>query len=262
MKHWRITSKQLLVVKALLNLIQAEFIKFKRKYIILAALCAALIPPLINVIYTFNLPKDSTINNSFMTFFQSSFSFTEWILLPCVFGAFESFIYFMEKENRTLKELMVIPVNKIMFLLAKFIMLVLFAVLFMLLTTTCTVIGALPFHYSDMSMTLITKLFRISLETGILTSLSMQPILLIVIASQVSYILPICVTLIYSISGVTFASQLAGIHPLASVYGIVWSKSLKDFSIHTSFELFAFNIAVIFVLSFIASVFLLRKQNY
>lgn len=262
MKHWRITSKKLPVVKALLNLIQAEIFKIKRKYVVLVALCTALMPPLINVVYTLNLPKGSTINNSFMAFFQSSFTFIEWILLPCVFGAFESFLYFTEKENRTLKELMIIPVNKTMFLLAKLIMLVLFSVLFMLLTTTCTVIGALPFHYSDMSMALIIKLFNISLETGLLTSLSMQPIILIVIVSQVGYILPNCITLIYSVSGVTFASQLAGIHPLASIYGIVWSKSLKSFSMNTSLEIFIFNIAVIFAISFAASVFLMKRQNY
>lgn len=246
----------------MLDLIKAEIMKIKRKYVVLAALCTALVPPLINVVYTFNLPRNSTINNSFMAFFQSSFTFTEWILLPCVLGAFESFLYFTEKENRTLKELMIIPINKTMFLLAKLIILVLFSVLFMLLTTTCTVIGALPFHYSDMSTALIIKLFNISLETGLLTSVSMQPIILVVIASQVSYILPTCITLIYSISGVTFASQLAGIHPLASVYGIVWSKGLKSLSFNTSLEIFIFNIAVIFIISFAASVFLMKKQDY
>lgn len=246
----------------MLNLLKAEFSKIKRKYVILAALCTALIPPLVNVVYTFNLPMGSTINNSFMAFFQSSFSFTEWILLPCVFCAFESFIYFMEKENKTLKELMIIPVNKTMFLFAKLIMLVLFSVLFMILTTTCTVIGALPFHYSDMSTTLIMKSYHISLETGLLTVLSMQPIIPFIIVSQTSYILPVCVTLVYSISGATFASQLAGIHPLASVYGIVWSESFMGFSISTSLAMFFVNIAAIFIVSFAASVFLMKKQNY
>ena len=246
----------------MLNLIQAEILKIRRNFVVLAALCTALIPPFIDVIYTFNLPKNSTINNSFMSFFQSGFTFTEWILLPCIFCAFESFLYFTEKENRTLKELMIIPVNKALFLLAKFILLVLFSVLFMLLTTTCTVIGALPFHYSDLSTALIIKVFDISLKTGLLTVLSMQPIMLIVIVSQVSYILPTCITLIYSISGLTFASQLAGIHPLASAYGIVWSKSLKSLSINTSLEIFIFNIAALFIISFAASVFLMKKQDY
>lgn len=245
----------------MLNLIQVEFSKIKRKYVILAALCTALIPPLINILYTFALPKGSMINNSFMAFFQSSFLFTQWILLPCILCAFEAFIYFMEKENRTLKDLMIIPVNKTMFLLAKLIMLVLFSVLFMLLTVACTVIGALPFHYTDMSAALIMRLLNISLATGLLTSLSMQPMILIAIASQVSYILPTCATLIYAMSGMIFSSQLAGIHPLASVYGIVWSESLRRFSLNTSFGIFILNIAVIFAITFAASVFLMKKQN-
>lgn len=245
----------------MLNLIQAEFSKIKRKYVVLAALCTALIPVLINVVYTFNLPKNSMINNSFTDFFQSGFTFTEWILLPCALGALGSILYFTERENRTLKELLIIPVNKTMFLFAKLIMLVLFSVLFMLLSTTGTVIGALPFHYSDMSMILILKFYKISFETGILTSLSMQPIVLIIIASQAGYILPTCATLIYSISGLTFASQLAGIHPLASTYGIAWLKVLKSYSSNTSLEIFALNIAVIFAISFAASVFLMKKQS-
>jgi hypothetical protein len=115
------------------------------------------------------------------------------------------------------------------------------------------VIGALPFHYSDISMTLILKFYKISLETGILTSLSMQPIIFIIIASQASYILPICTTLIYSISGLTFASQLVGIHPLASTYGIVWLNS--------NLEIFVLNIVVIFAMTFVASALLMKKQS-
>lgn len=246
----------------MLNLIKVELLKIKRKYVILAALCTAIVPPMINAVYTFSLPKNSTINDSFTDFFMSSFIFTEWILLPCIFCAFEAFIYFTEKENRTLKELMIIPVNKTMFLLTKFFTLVLFSLLFVIITMSCTVIGALPFHYTDASAAQIIKLFIISLGTGLLTSFSMQPIMLIIIASRASYILPTCATLIYSISGMIFASELAGIHPLASVYGLVWSKNIKGFSIDTSHELFIINIAVVFLLSFAASVLLMKKQDY
>ena len=80
--------------------------------------------------------------------------------------------------------------------------------------------------------------------------------------TMMSYILPICVTLIYAFSGVTFASQLAGIHPLASIYGIVWSKSLPNLSTNKSLAIYVFNIAMIFILSFAASVFLMKKKTY
>lgn len=246
----------------MLDLIHVEVLKMKRNYVVLAALCAALLPPLINALYTFNLPENSTINNTFAAFFESGFTFTQWILMPCVFGAFGSFLYITERENKTLKELMIIPVNKMMFLLAKLITLGLFSVVFMLLTTTCTVIGALPFHYPDMSADVVFGMYKISLEAGILTSLSVQPIILLAVASQSDYILPACASLIYSISGMIFASQLAGIHPLASIYGIVWTKSLKDFSMDTSLGIFVLNIVVVFVITFAASVFLLKKKNY
>lgn len=245
----------------MLSLIESEFLKLKRKFIILIILLTSLMPPLINVLYTLNLPKSSKINNSLMTFFQSEFTFTEWVLFPCILGALGSILYLSEKENRTLRKLMVIPVNKTMFLSAKFIMLVLFSILFMLSTTTCTVIGALLFNYPDMSVAVVIKLFRISLETGIMTSFSIQPIIFIAALSQSGYILPTCAVLIYSISGLTFSSQLAGIHPLSSVYGIVWSESLKNFSMNTSFEIYAVNIAAIFIISFVASVILLKKQS-
>lgn len=246
----------------MLSLLQTEFMKLKRKPVILIALLSSMLPPFINVLYTFNLPANSDINNSFRAFYQSSFTFTEWILLPCLLGAVGSILFFSEKENDTLKELMVIPLNKPMFLLSKFIMLVIFSTLFMILTALFTVIGALVFDYTDMTTSLVFRLFKISAETGILTAFSMQPLIFIVIASKKDYILPTCSTLIYSISGMIFSSQLAGIHPLSSIYGIVWSRSLKSFSVNTSLEIYILNIAVIFAISFAASAFLLKKQSY
>jgi hypothetical protein len=250
------------VVRALLSLIQAEFMKLKRKLVILIALLSSALPPLINILYTLNLPENSSINATFKDFYQSSFTFTEWILLPCVLGMIGSILIFNERENGTLKELMIIPVNKALLLLSKLSILFVFSILFMFLTAIFTVAGALIVGYSDMTAAWIFRLFEISVKTGILTAFSTLPIVFITVAAKQGYIFPTCATLIYSISGLIFASDLMGIHPLASVAGILWYKNIEGIEMSTNLMMCVLNIVIVSILSFIASVFVLKKQNY
>lgn len=246
----------------MLSLIQAEFIKLKRKLVILIALLSSALPPLINILYTLNLPENSNINATFKDFYQSSFTFTQWILLPCVLGTLGSILLFNERENGTLKELMIIPVNKAWFLFSKLSILFVFSILFMFLTGVFTVAGALAVGYSDMTPAWILRLFEICAKTGILTVFSSMPIVFIAVAAKQGYILPACATLMYSISGLIFASKLTGIHPLASVAGIVWYRNIEGIEMSANLMMCVLNIAVVTMLSFIASVFVLKKQNY
>lgn len=169
---------------------------------------------------------------------------------------------FSERENGTLKELMVIPVSKALFVLSKFSILFVFAILFMFLSAIFTVAGAFVVGYSDMTATWILRLFEICVKAGILTAFSSLPIVFIATAAKRGYILPICATLIYSISGFIFASELVGIHPLASVAGIVWNNNIEGIEVNANLMMSVLNIAVVSMLSFMACVFVLKKQNY
>lgn len=262
MIHWKIILKKLRAVRALLSLIKTEIIKLKGKLVFLIALLTSALPSLINVLYTIHLPQNSRINTTFKDFYQSSFTFTEWILLPCMLGAIGSILIFSERENGTLKELMIIPVNKALFLLSKLTILLIFSILFMFLTAIFSIAGALVFSYPDMRPEWILRLLEICMKTGVLNAFSILPIVFIVVSSKQGYILPACATLIYSISGLVFASKLMGFHPLVSVFGIVWYKNIEGIKISANLMMCIINILIVSISSFLASVFILKKYNY
>lgn len=246
----------------MLSLIRTETLKLKRRPVVLFALLSSACPPVINMLYTFNLPENSGINAAFKDFYQSGFTFTEWILLPCVLGMLGSMLLIDERENGTLKELMMIPVNKALLLLSKLSVLLAFSVLFVLSTAIFTVAGALAVGYPDMTAVWILRLFEIYAKTGVLTALSITPIVFIAAAGRRGYILPACATLIYAISGFILASEFMGIHPLASIAGIVWRRDAGGPETSAGLMPCILNIAAVSLLSFAASVVALKKQDY
>lgn len=247
-------------MRELLNQIQTELIKLKRKTFILFALLSSAAVPFINIVYTLNLPKNTTINRTFTEFYK--FDFTEWMLLPCVLSVIGSMIFYTERENGTLKQLMIIPVSKTIFLLSKLIVIFLFSILFMFLTAIFTVVGAYVIGYLDITSALIYRLFKLCMETGIFTVCAMLPIVFIIVIAKKEYIIPICATLIYSISGLIFASHLTGIHPLSSVAGIVWNKNIEGVKISADLKGCIINLVLVSIISIGASIYTLKKQEY
>lgn len=241
----------------MLSLVYTEFIKLKRKAIVLIVLLIAVLPPLINSLYTLNLPDNSPINADFRQFFQSEFVFIEWILLPCALAAVSSVLFFSERENRTLKELLMLPVNKSLYILSKFIIILCFSAVFMLLTALCTYTAGIVLSYNGMTADVLRELANTCLKTGILTAFAMLPIILITVIADKGYILSTCATLIYCISGLTFTSDLMGLHPLSSAAGIIaMNNTCKNQLLCVS------NIAILPILSLIICVFVLKKQNH
>lgn len=257
---WRIILKKLLEVKALLNMLQTEFIKLKRKWIVFFALLTSTVPPLITTLYTFNLPKGSSINAKFTDFYQ--FTFTEWVLLPIVLGMIASMIFFDERENCTLKQIMIVPVNKALFIFSKFTILLLFSILFMLLNALFTVLGAFILGYPDITRTLILRLFSLCIQTGFLTAFAIFPIVAIVVIAEKGYILPTCASLIYSISGLILSSNLVGVHPLSSVAGIVWNKNIEGIKLSTNLTSCILNITIVAAISIVVSIYSLKMQDF
>lgn len=241
-------------------MLQAEFMKLKRKWVIFFTLLCATVPPLINVVYTLNLPKGSKINAKFTDFYQ--FTFTEWVLLPCVLGMIGAMIIFDERENGTLKQLMIIPVRKTLFLFSKFAVVFIFSILFMLINAVFTMIGAFIVGYSDITKALVLRLFLLCVQTGFLTAFAMLPIFLIAVIVKEGYIMPACGSLIYSISGLILASNLSGIHPLCSVAGIVWYRSIEGTGINANLTSCILNIIIISAVSVVAAIWALKTQDY
>ena len=107
---WRTISKELQEVRELLNLVQTEFLKLRRKKMIWFMLLTAFIMPFFSFVYFNYLGADDI--DPVVFYKLSAFGYTSFIILPFVLGVF--CIVLMHDENRydMLKQLWIVPVSK------------------------------------------------------------------------------------------------------------------------------------------------------
>lgn len=202
----------------MLELIQIEFLKLKRKKYVWLMLLAALIMPLVAIFYfgTLNIKEITPIQ-----FYKwSALSYTLWIILPIVLGILCTILMYEENQNDMLKQLWIVPVSKMEYFFSKFSIVLVYSLCFMLLTVISSVLagvvtGMIAFTNDSVSL-LISKCLKI----GVITPFAMMPVLTVA-ASQNGYILPICVTIVYTFLGFILLMVNMYIHPLSSVAVII-----------------------------------------
>ena len=185
---WRITLKRLREVKELLNLIQTEFLKLRRKNLIWLMLSVTLVMPFFATLYFRYLGKSNVLPMEFYRW--SAFGYTLFIILPFVLGVFCTMLMYNEKQNDIIKQLWIVPVNKIGYFFSKFFVMM-YSILFMLINAVASALfsvfsGCVVFSWGS-----ILSLLEKCLEVGLLTSFAMLPVLSIATMAK-GYILPIC----------------------------------------------------------------------
>ncbi len=206
----------------MLNLIKAELIKLKRKRIVWFMMSASLIMPILAVIYFHNTDMS---NNAVKYFKWTIFSYNLWIILPILLGIFSTMLVNVEHEYGIFKELWTIPVGKFKLLLSKFATVLIYSLIFMLLSVFLTVVFGIGFLKISIGYQMYLFLIRKCFEISLLVSVSMIPILSVAFL-QGKYILPVCFTIIYAFSGFILLMVNMHVHPLSSVTVIV----LRDVS--------------------------------
>lgn len=202
----------------MLDLIQTEFLKLRRKKLIWLMLLAAFVMPFFATLYFRYLGKTDVPP---MDFFRwSAFGYTLFIILPFVLGMFCTMLMHNEKQNDILKQLWIVPVNKVGYFFSKFFVIMVYSILFMLINAIASALFSVISGCVAYSLESILYLFERCLEIGLLTSLAMLPILSIA-AIVKGYILPICVTLIYAFSGFILMGINEYLHSLTSVAVII-----------------------------------------
>ena len=202
----------------MLDLIQTEFLKLRRKKLIWLMLLAAFVMPFFATLYFRYLGKTDVPP---MDFFRwSAFGYTLFIILPFVLGMFCTMLMHNEKQNDILKQLWIVPVNKVGYFFSKFFVIMVYSILFMLINAIASALFSVISGCVAYSLESILYLFERCLEIGLLTSLAMLPILSIAAIAK-GYILPICVTLIYAFSGFILMGINEYLHSLTSVAVII-----------------------------------------
>ncbi|RHM68447.1 ABC transporter permease [Mediterraneibacter gnavus] len=122
----------------MLNLVQTEFLKLRRKKMIWFMLLTAFIMPFFSFVYFNYLGADDI--DPVVFYKLSAFGYTSFIILPFVLGVF--CIVLMHDENRydMLKQLWIVPVSKMGYFFSKFMVVLVYSIIFMLITAVASIL--------------------------------------------------------------------------------------------------------------------------
>lgn len=176
-------------------------------------LLAALAMPIVAVFYF--ATSDMAEITPLQFYKWSALSYTPWIILPLVLGMLCTMLMYDEKQNDMLKQLWIVPVSKTGFLLGKFAVVWAYSICFMLLAAIGSVLAGRAAGLIEFANDSVSFLFVKCLEIGALTPFAMMPVLAVA-ASRKSYILPACVTIVYTFLGFIMMMVNMYIHPLSS----------------------------------------------
>ena len=205
----------------MLNLVQTEFLKLRRKKIIWAMLLVALIMPFFAYLYYSYLGQT---NVDPMAFYKwSAFGITLFILLPFVLGTLCTTLIHDENQYDMLKQLWIIPVSKLGYFFSKFVVVLLYSIVFMLITAAASVLSSSLLGTVALDWQSILFLFRMCLVIAVLSALAILPIMAIAV-SQKGYILPVCMTLVYIFFGFFITPMNMYLHPISSISAVLASS--------------------------------------
>lgn len=202
----------------MLNLIQIEFIKLRRKKHVWLMLLAAVVMPFFAFLYFHYFGKNGI--DPVVFYKWSAFGFTLFIILPFVLGIVCTMLMHDENRYDMLKQLWIVPVSKMGYFFSKFFVVLAYSVCFMLITAIASVLFSVIPGYVAFEWESILFLLKKCLEIAFFTAFAMLPILAIA-ASQKGYILPFCITLLYSFVGFFITPINMYLHPLSGVSVII-----------------------------------------
>lgn len=202
----------------MLKLIQTEFLKLRRRKLLWIMMLSALLMPFFALLYFHYFGKTGIDPIQFYK--MSAFGFTFLIILPFILGMLCTILMHDENQNDMLKQLWIVPISKMGYFFSKFFIVLLYSTCFMLITAVASVLFSVLPGYVAFEWESVLLLLKRCLEIGFISAFAMLPILAIA-ASQKGYILPVCITLIYSFLGFFIVSVNMYLHPLSSIAVII-----------------------------------------
>lgn len=258
------------------TIIQTELLKLRRKRIILGIFVLTTILAVFAIERACSISRNSSYMDSFGDLYTLAFKNLATVFLPIVLGMFSTSLFFDERKNDTLKELLIIPISKGQLYFAKIMTVLALSLVMCLYTYVITVLGGfIAGGFPDLNVQTIWQAFILFAEGGILIPFAMLPIIFLAVVAQKGYILPIGATLLYLLPVIVLPVPLMGIHPIASTLRIysfsspiardmVYSLSqvTEGTSSISGFEICLINIVIVGALFSTLSIISLNKQNH
>ena len=209
----------------MLKLIKCEFWKLKRKHFVSFVVFAALLFP---IPFTALVLAGSVGNfTGFDAVFGLLVTLGEPVMLPIVLGIVAAMLFFMERDNDTLKNLHTIPVFPVKIASAKIAVLFILGLIYSLATLLSSMAGGLM---AGSELVNIGEKIWISVVTSVLYTASTLPVVIIIVGLNRSYIFSIILTFFYTMFdymlayGGQFASEepamklISNIFPAPTIY--------------------------------------------
>lgn len=200
------------------ELIQVEFFKLRRKKLIILMLPAALIMPFFALLYFHYFGKTGV--EPMMFYKWSAFGFTMFILLPFILGMLSAMLMHDENQYEMQKQLWIVPVSRMGYVLSKFTVILAYSVCFMLLTAAAAILFGMLSGYVKFAWADVLFLFERCMEISVLTALAILPVFAAAV-SQKGYLFPVSLTLLYIFAGFLITPLHGCLHPLFAVSVIV-----------------------------------------
>ena len=259
----------------MLRLIKCEFWKLKRKKFVLFVIFAALLFP---IPFTALIINGGIGNmDAFEGLYEMLISMGEPVMLPCILGIIAAMLFFMERDNGTLKNLRAVPVPSWKIATAKIAVLFVLGFLYSTMTVVSAMIGGV---ITGGVITDVAGKLGIAALTGILYTAAILPVVIAIIFFNRYYIFSIILTFFYtmfnfSLMYVGLGSKepvmkaLISIMPTPVIYR--WQESLfvtKDLSFYSIVEPYFLSlplvitvIGIIGSLSYLAIIKIYRGQE-
>lgn len=193
----------------MLKLVKCEFTKLKRKKFVLFVILAAFLFPIPMTMLVLKGSLGSI--EAYDGLFGLIISYGQPLLLPCIIGIVASMLFFMERDNDTLKNLQTIPVSATEIVNAKLIVLFVLGLIFALASVVASMLGGALVG----SIHGIFSKLCISAVIGLLFAAGTLPIVVAIVFFNRSYVFSILLAIFYAIFN--FSMQFAGLQSTAPI---------------------------------------------
>lgn len=238
------------------NIIKVELKKLKGSNILWICLVGCFILPVMSLFVGTSVTRP----NGWMEYCTQSMWMSILLLWPCIFGLMGTYIFTRERIENTYKNLFIIPVGRVSLVLSKlFVLLIcIFGITFLsyILNIAGIFIGV-KFSLNEFIQGLETYLL-----SGLLTFISMLPVMFIALISKKGFLVSVCVTFVYaflSFIGI-WSPMLSSVLPIISILRICNITVLSiEYSFPMSINLIS--MAIIGLVSLIGIIYVAKKQE-
>lgn len=245
----------------MISIVQTELLKFRRQKMLFGIAGILILFWVGMTFWTYHIPRTDSQMDSFIDFYTRYGNYMS-MFLACLIGLL--FIKSLSEEYRsdTLKEILQVPISKYSLFSAKVVFVLVMSVIIMLMNCVLVVIGAVICNFPDVTVLNIINLIRYFLLIAITLPFSMFPVYFVAVLSKGSTVFSATFNFLYVLAGAIGLNQFIGIHPISSLFNILFNKQISfEISSKKQFLCVGNIIVVAAIIGFLVAVYYASKRG-